>query len=75
MSETTSWMNVWPVVLSGSDARGKCTERMSPWLPMMERAPRMIVCWRKWKTKMPMTRNAMKFLIPRLVCSSRPKMR
>ncbi len=67
-----SWTRVYAI---GSAARGKCRARTRPRLPDTARVPARTVDWVNVKTKMPVHRNGMKFGMPRLVCSSTPKIK
>ena len=71
-SSCWSWITVKAI---GRQARGKCSARISPRLSVIDRVPASTADWVNWNTKTPVHRYAMKLGMPRLVPSSRPKIR
>ena len=60
---------------TGSTARGNCSARTSPRLPVIAREPAISERVQNENTKTPTDKNAMKLGTPRFVCSSNPKIR
>ena len=74
-SALSSCRKATSVVDTGSTARGNCSARTSPRLAVIDRAPVTSEVVQKEKTMTPTDKKAMKLGMPRLVCSSRPKIR